>query len=51
MKLTATYSVKLNKKGISRALKDTVDIYRKAVNFYITVINGELIRLSVFKAK
>ena len=41
MKLTATYSVKLNKNGISHALKDTVDIYRKAVEFYISVINGE----------
>lgn len=41
MKLTATYSVKLNKNGISHAMKDTVDIYRKAVDFYIFVINGE----------
>ena len=41
MKLTATYSVKLNKNGISRALKDTVDLYRKAVDFYISIINGE----------
>lgn len=41
MRLTATYSVKLNKNGISHALKDTVDIYRKAVEFYISVINSE----------
>ena len=41
MKITSTYSVKLNNKDVSHVLKDTVAIYRNAVDFYIGVINRE----------
>jgi hypothetical protein len=41
MKITSTYSVKLNNKDVSHVLKDTVTVYRGAVDFYINVINTE----------
>lgn len=41
MKITSTYSVKLNNKDVSHVLKDTVSVFRDAVAFYIKVINNE----------
>ena len=48
MKMMSTYSIRLrNVNDIRKALQDTADIYRKAVDFFIDVCISEWVKVSV----